>query len=46
MTAHPIKVYVIRNGPAQANTANDIRLSYYKFYKQATEGAFHSNRGC
>lgn len=31
-------VWLIRNGPPQANTSNDQKLKYYGLYKQATEG--------
>jgi len=31
-------VWLIRNGPPTAGTDNETRLSYYKYYKQATEG--------
>ena len=30
--------WLIRNGPPQPNTSNDIKLKYYSLYKQATEG--------
>lgn len=31
-------VYLIRNGPPAADSSNESKLSFYKFYKQATEG--------
>ncbi len=30
--------YLIRNGPPNKNTSSDIKLKYYSYYKQATEG--------
>eukprot|EP00897_Mesotaenium_endlicherianum_P001352 jgi/Mesen1/1244/ME000129S00341 len=31
-------VYLIRNGPPDANATKESKLEYYKYYKQATEG--------
>ena len=31
-------VWLIRNGPPQKDTSNDKKLSFYKYFKQATEG--------
>lgn len=31
-------VWLIRNGPKKEGSSNDEKLSYYKFYKQATDG--------
>ncbi|KAL0481799.1 acyl-CoA-binding protein [Acrasis kona] len=30
-------VYLVRNGPSR-NSSNEEKLSFYKYYKQATEG--------
>lgn len=37
LLAYP-QVYVVRNGPPQTDLSNETRLSYYKFFKQATAG--------
>jgi diazepam-binding inhibitor (GABA receptor modulating acyl-CoA-binding protein) len=31
-------VYLVRNGPPKPNSSNEEKLSFYKYYKQATEG--------
>lgn len=31
-------VWLVRNGPPEANKSNDEKLKFYSFYKQATEG--------
>ncbi len=31
-------VWLVRNGPPQPNTTNDLKLKFYSYFKQATEG--------
>lgn len=37
-------VYLVRNGPPQADATNEKKLNVYKYYKQATEGDVTGNQ--